>query len=200
MGISMEIELHHIVSMILQLIIGSASIIIASYVYKLNKQARSDNWYKTFNELHEAFWNDADFAKMREWIINDFEYSKIHEILKRRFFYGNHFDKEEYRDIEVIDKFFNFMLKAQEVGTQLNENDRLWEKLYFNYWVDDIINKERYLLWKYYQIYYYPISGQLGERKNISSDKLEQFNDSLNEVWVKLEQGSKRSTTKNKQY
>ncbi|MDP2209428.1 MAG: hypothetical protein Q8K98_11775 [Bacteroidota bacterium] len=145
---------YEIFEIIVQCIIGIASIAIAYYVYKLEKQKRLDAWYKTFNELHQYFWNDADFTDVRSIIANNDKYNEIDIILKKRLAEIKNITQIEYKALEKMDKFFNFMLRAHEVTKELRQDKNLWRYLYFHYWINEIINAKRYSLYKYYERFY----------------------------------------------
>ena len=95
--------------LILQCIIGTASIVIAIYVFKLNHLRREDSWVKSFNELHNQFWNDDSFKKVRSWIANDNDYQNLEAILIKRLIGRQNVTKIEYEVLDNLDKLFYFL-------------------------------------------------------------------------------------------
>src|SRR5262245_30287910 len=88
------------------------TILVALFGLFLNFKQRQDSWVRSFNELHQAFWQDGDFEKVRAWIANDQEYSKLDPILQKRFSGRGKLSGEEYKELERLDKFFNLLLRA----------------------------------------------------------------------------------------
>lgn len=54
----------------------------------------------------------------------------------------------------MMDKFFNFLLRAREVADELGGHRDLWERIYFQYWMNDIIRLRRHQLWIYFTKFY----------------------------------------------
>lgn len=132
---------------------GLAGIFIAFFAYRLTNQQRIDTWFKTLNDFHQFFWEDEDLKQVRAWIANDKLYIYINTIISKRLKGRNNILDSEYRELEKLDKFFNFLLKVYIVSQSLGKQQQLWERLYFQYWIDDIILAKRYLLWIYFQTY-----------------------------------------------
>jgi hypothetical protein len=55
-----------------------------------------------------------------------------------------------YPNLEKVDKFFNFLIRAREVSKELEGHRDLWERVLFQYWLDTIVTAKRHLLWVYY--------------------------------------------------
>ena len=138
-------------SIVLTAIFGLISSFMAYLAYLLNKQTRTDNFAKSFNELHSQFWNDNDFVEVRSWLANDFGYEQIKPTLIKKNIKDDSLTLTEYTILEKLDKFMNFMVRAEEVGFQLAKKG-LWEKLNFKHWI--IRSKERTELWEYYTLHY----------------------------------------------
>ena len=138
----------------LESLTGVASVFIAFFLFRLGKKQRSDSWFRSFNEIHHAFWVDEDFESVRGMIANDERYRELDSVLEKRFKGRDHVSAEEYRTLEAVDKFFNFLLRAREVADELGGHRDLWERIYFQYWVNAIIEIGRHRLWMYFMKYY----------------------------------------------
>jgi hypothetical protein len=127
--------------------VGLVNSFLAYLVYQLNRQNRSDAFVRSYAELHDKFWNDEDFRKVRAWSANDEGYKELCSILNKRDKGRSFVSMVEYGDLEKLDKFMNFMIRAEEVDKQLDKKG-LSEKLYFNFWLKKV--KERPELWSYF--------------------------------------------------
>ena len=117
--------------------VGLVNSALAYLVYQLNRQNRNDAFAKSYTELHEKFWSDEDFKKVRSWLANEESYRELRPILKNRLMERSSVSKNDYEQLERLDKFMNFMIRAQEVDRQLDKKG-LSEKLYFNYWLKEV--------------------------------------------------------------
>src|SRR6185369_2119085 len=137
-----------------QALTGVASVAIAIFLARLGVKQRQDAWFKAFNELHHAFWNDGAMATVREWIANDDAYGALDAALMKRLASRADVTAAEYKMLEVLDKFFNFLLRAREVASELESHRDLWGRIYFQFWFDEILLAKRHRLWAYYVRFY----------------------------------------------
>ncbi|MCJ8270712.1 MAG: hypothetical protein MJK04_15075 [Psychrosphaera sp.] len=138
---------------ILSLLIGFFSLLVGFFTFQINKQKVNDEWLKSFNELHQSFWQEPDFAMIRAFIANNDEYIKLEKILIKHMGKSKAVTSSEYSSLEQLDKFFNFLLRAREVAKKLHKSE-LWKNLYFQYWMDEIALSERHYLWIYFNNFY----------------------------------------------
>lgn len=124
-------------------IVSLIGIFVTLLMYKFSKQQHKDSWLRNFNALHELFWSDDDFKKIRSWIACDDDYQEIAPIISKRLNSPEKISREEYIYLEKLDKFFNLLVKAVEVKEQFFNKNKLWESLYFQYWIEDIKVKDR---------------------------------------------------------
>jgi hypothetical protein len=114
--------------------------------HQLAHRQRSDAWLENLNQLHGLFWEDADFALVREWLISDQSYESLHEALEVRFLHPEQMNRAEYRCIEVLDKFLNFLIRVRLVDAQLEADQDLWSELSFSFWMEAITLHSRWNL------------------------------------------------------
>lgn len=150
-----------ILSHALQAIIGFAGVVIAGLVYVLSRQQARESWLRTYKELHETFWSDTDFRKIRAWLACDNSYSKIRPTLKKRQMINNEpclsdsMSEEEYRILEKLDRFLNFLMRVVVINPEFKKREDLWEKLYFRYWLKQFGHPNRPEL-RWYLRKFYP--------------------------------------------
>lgn len=118
------------------LAITIATSIRAFHTHRLAKQQRIDAWLRTFQNIHEKFWGDDDFATVREWLACPESYEKnAKEALAAR---SGSIDArtglEHYSTLEKIDKFLNLLQRAFAVRQKLDDS-KLWDRLFFGFWL-----------------------------------------------------------------
>ena len=135
-------------------ITAAAAVIIAYFAHQLTKNQRVDTWTRALHELHGSFWTDADYRHVRHWIASTEGYKELDSILAKRLEGRAGLSEAEYVALERLDKFFNLLLRARAITERLHGKQDLWSRLYFQYWIDDIIRAQRHNLWKYFQRFY----------------------------------------------
>jgi hypothetical protein len=133
---------------------GVGALMIAYYAFRITRKQRNDSWFQSFNSLHELFWQDADFRLVRSCIANDASYAELESILRNRSQGRDQLSQSEYVHLERLDKFFNFLLRAREVSEELEGHRDLWQRIYFQYWLDSIVIAKRHQLWLYFNTHY----------------------------------------------
>ena len=98
---------------------GVGAIFLAYYAYRLTKRQRDDAWFHAFTTLHESFWNDDDLKYVRACIANDADYAELEPILRKHLHGRNQLSRYEYPNLQKVDKFFNFLIRAREVSKEL---------------------------------------------------------------------------------
>ena len=141
-----------------KIVLGMVGAVVSALLYQHQREERNELLLKHFLELHELFWKESDFADVRRWISCQKAYEEIEPILSIR---KQIEDKElppdalenrHYAILEKIDKFCNLMMRAIALNPQF-KNQRakaLWKRLFFNYWVVHMMNKERRPLLRWY--------------------------------------------------
>lgn len=156
-----------IISNILQGIIGLAGVVIAGLVYALSRQQKREAWLRTYKELHETFWSDVDFKDVRAWLACDESYSKIRPVFKKRQAIdeegsvAGELSEEEYRVLEKMDRFLNFLMRVVVINPEFKRRRDLWEKLYFDYWLMQFGIPSRPELAWYLRKFYGELDGML---------------------------------------
>ncbi|UCC25168.1 MAG: hypothetical protein JSU98_15805 [Gemmatimonadales bacterium] len=117
--------------------------------HQLARRQRADAWLENLNELHGLFWEDSDFVQVREWLISDSAYKDLQAALEVRFLRPEQMDRAEYRCIEVLDKFLNFLIRVRVVDSQLEEERDLWSELSFSFWMESVTTHRRWHLLVY---------------------------------------------------
>jgi hypothetical protein len=168
---------------------GIASALVALFVYFLYRTQRKESWLKYFNELHQFFWTDEDFKTVRSWLASDVKYEKeLKNILEKRLKGRDYVSIEEYISLDKLDKFFNFLVRAKEVNPEFKKQRELWERLYFQYWFNEIALADRKYLWLYYQDNYKLVHKILFLEPNVdlSIDKMNSFINGCNTLRLSL--------------
>lgn len=147
-----EIYLINFLSIIIAFLSASSTFLI----YTVYRQQRDDTWIRTFTDMHHQYWKESDFIDVRSWIANDNCYSKLSEVLRKRITTKgrSNLSADDYIYLEKLDKFFNFLLAAHDTSQHMKNGKKLWEKLYFQYWIDAIVEAKRHLMWLYYLKFY----------------------------------------------
>jgi hypothetical protein len=150
-----------LISNLLSSLIGLAGGLIAAVlVYKFSRQQARESWLRTYKELHEFFWSDSDFQEIRAWLACNRSYAKIQPILeKRQLIAKEHglsdsLSEEEYKMLERLDRFLNFLLRVIVINPDFKRRKDLWDKLYFQYWLDQFYHPNRPELRWYFEEFY----------------------------------------------
>jgi len=157
-----------LISQLLQGLTGIAGIVIAALVYKFSRQQDRESWLRTYKELHETFWSDPDFRTIRAWLASNDAYSTIQPILEKRRLIDDGpkiaeiLNEEEYKVLEKFDRFLNFLLRVIVINPEFKRRRDLWDKLYFQYWLDRFYDPNRPELKWYFDNFYQRIYKTLG--------------------------------------
>ena len=119
--------------------------------HQLARRQRADAWLENLNHLHGLFWEDPDFAEVREWLASDAAYPALCESIEVRFLQPAQMSHEDYRRIELLDKFINFLIRVRVVDSQLDANVDLWGELSFSFWLEILGELGRWHVWVYFQ-------------------------------------------------
>ena len=119
--------------------------------YQLARRQRTDTWLANLNELHGEFWENSDLAEVREWLASDAAYSALRDSIEARFLNPDEMSSSDYRRIELLDKFFNFLLRVLVVDSQLDADRDLWSELSFSFWLDALTIRSRWHLLVYFE-------------------------------------------------
>ncbi len=117
--------------------------------HQLARRQRADAWLENLNHLHGQFWEDPDFAEVREWLASDAAYVALRESIEVRFLRPAHLSRDDYRRIDLLDKFFNFLIRVRLVDSQLDADRDLWGEMSFSFWLEVIGKHDRWHLWVY---------------------------------------------------
>ena len=154
-------------------IVGAA---IALFVYRLGLQQRRDSLVAAFTELHQQFWGEKIFSRVRAWIADDTAYQELDAILAKRMLGRNQLDLGEYCHLDKLDRFLNLLVRADALAQRIyprsqrsrwqwlwelvktrsipEKRPHLWELLYFQYWLNAIVEAGRHRFWLYYNEHY----------------------------------------------
>ena len=122
--------------------------------YRLAHRQRADTWLENLNHLHSLFWEDADFKKVREWLASDNAYADLQRSIEARFLHPEDMSTSDYGRIELLDKFFNFLIRVRLVDSQLQSKRDLWEELLFRFWLDEMSERQRWHMLIYFQHFF----------------------------------------------
>ncbi len=157
-----------LISTLLATLTGMASIVIAALAYKFSRQQARESWLRTYKELHETFWSDPDFRKIRAWLACNRSYSTIQPVLVKRQLIDKglkpveSLSEEEYKVLEKLDRFLNFLLRVIVINPEFKRRKDLWDKLYFQYWLERFYDSSRPELRWYFGKFYEGIYNTLG--------------------------------------
>lgn len=157
------------ISILLPSLLGLAGVLIAAgLVYKFSRQQARESWLRTYKELHEFFWSDPDFREIRAWLACTDAYAKIQPVLEKRQLIdkenrpSDSISEEEYKKLEKLDRFLNFLLRVIVLNPEFKRRRDLWDKLYFQYWLDQFYHPSRPELRWYFGEFYEDIYKTLG--------------------------------------
>lgn len=141
-------------------LIGVAAVVIAWLGYRFSRQQARESWLRTYKELHEKFWNDAEFREVRAWLAYEVAYALIEPVLEKRKSLAKKEEpcslvKEEYEILEKLDRFLNFLLGVIVINPEFGKNSALWQQLYFAYWLKRFGDSNRRDL-RWYLCEFYP--------------------------------------------
>jgi hypothetical protein len=145
---------------------------------RLKRQQRADSWLTQLNELHKQFWDDPDFATVRRWLASDKAYEELRAALDTRFTRPAELSAEAYQQIEILDKFVNFLIRVRLVDSNLNADHDLWTELSFHFWFDAIADRGRWHIVVYLQ-HFFPGRALPALPRHDQDPELEQ-------VWARL--------------
>jgi hypothetical protein len=147
-------DIINIIADIGAVITGLAAVWVVWLGHRLTNRQRSDTWLENLNKLQGVFWDDPDFIQVREWIALESQYRELSATIETRFLRPKQLTREEYKRIELLDKFFNFMIRVRLVDSQLDVKRNLWEELKFEWWIDAIVKRQRWELFMYYEHFF----------------------------------------------
>lgn len=120
---------------VLSSLISIFGVLVALFAYRLAARKQTDAWFQALNDFHQYFWDDQDLKQVRTWIANDQAYLYLESIIGKRLKGRINLDEDQYSELEKIDKFFNFIQRVYIVSQQLGNQQELWKRLYFQYWI-----------------------------------------------------------------
>ncbi len=126
-----------------QALTGDCGVAISIALYLHNLRQREDAWLQQFGILHEQFWNDKDIAMVRSWIANDDAYKDIRDVLVVRRQGRECVSAAQYKLLEALDKFMNLLMRAHLARKISKSLDEMWDRLFFEYWLDEIRDAEK---------------------------------------------------------
>ncbi len=181
------------IDIVIKIITIVSASVISLYLYTLNKRQvlvaekhERDDWLRTYNELHFTFWNNNEYAKVRQWLACDNSYKDIEDLIKRRVKSRALIQSEEYAVLELIDRFYGYLIRVKIINPEFRTIE-IWDKLYFQYWFDEVINADRYYLWVYLETCYDKIETVIGFSRKINLDRLNSYRKRLDEDKMKGE-------------
>jgi hypothetical protein len=137
------------IDLVLKGIIGLMGALVSFLIYLHYRQQRRDAWLRDFRELHKVFWNDEAMADVRAWLANEQAYREIVSVLvaRRNVEEGTlnpaKISREDYVVLEKLDKFCNIMTSVQVLDPSFSNHKKLWQRLFVEYWVEQIFSKNR---------------------------------------------------------
>lgn len=141
---------------------------------------RWDELNSEYEGLHTQFWSDKDFIFVRSLLANRNQYELIKSVFYRRMADPDSIKVEEYENIDKIDKFMNFILRVDAIGSRFSHGnvvsriEPFMESIFLTYWLRQIVENKRIELYIYVVCFYYIIGvkpGQVSTRARESSLK-----------------------------
>ena len=143
------------------LVITGLGVLIGWLGLRHSHQLARDSWLRTYKDLHEVFWSDPDFPKIRAWLACDSAYSQVVPVLRKRMKIDQEpaaqlsLTEDEYAQLEKLDRFLNFMMRVITVlKPEFTRRKDLWTKLYFDYWLAQFGKESRRELAWYLERFY----------------------------------------------
>jgi hypothetical protein len=119
--------------------------------HQLARRQRTDAWLQNLNQLHGEFWDDPDLAEVREWLASGPAYEALRQSIEVRFLRPEEMSPADYHRIELLDKFFNFLIRVRLVDSELGAELDLWSELSFSFWLKAITDRSRWHLLVYFE-------------------------------------------------
>jgi hypothetical protein len=119
--------------------------------HQLAHRQRTDSWLENLNRLHREFWEDSDLAEVREWLASDALYAELRGSIEMRYLNPGEMSRADYRRIELLDKFFNILIRVRVVDSQLEAERDLWSELSFSFWLEAVRDHHRWHLLVYFE-------------------------------------------------
>ncbi len=121
---------------------------------KIFEKSSKDAWLKTYQTHYLDFWHDEDIRNVRMWIVNNEAYETIKGILIKRLNRPETISKEEYLQIDKIDKFVNTITLIRQINPRLSGDEQIWEELFLKYWLTSPKRMERTEMIEYVKLCY----------------------------------------------
>jgi len=120
--------------------IGAILVAVAAWVtlYIVDLKANQRAWYEGFRELYSEFWNDPTLIVVRTWIATEPGYEAFLPVLKKRLASQiDVLDTEEYRQLDLLDRFCALIIRVTLFGQQrMSRAQRvLYERTFEQYWI-----------------------------------------------------------------
>ncbi len=131
-----------------------AALVASKNSRRIFQQSNKDEWLKTYQTHYFEFWHDKEMREIRTAIMNDEAYNSIREILIKRLNTPNEISKEEYYELDKLDKFINIITLIRQINPLLGNDDKVWEELFFEYWLVSPKKEKREELLKYIELCY----------------------------------------------
>jgi hypothetical protein len=101
-----------------------------TYIF-FHRKTMEAEWIDSYRSLYAEFWKDKDIASVRGFITNDIAYADIKLILEKRLASdSNTLDREENKQIELIDKFCALLIRVK-----LSESSQRLKKPHRDPWI-----------------------------------------------------------------
>lgn len=143
-------------------VVGLAGVLVAAGIFWLTLQRRREALLTTFEELHAAFWSDPEMKSVRAWLASEQAYLALRDVLRKRFTSSASVTPAEYALLDTLDKFLNLLLRAQVVHELVIKRAKLWNKLYFGFWLSVVVERRRAEVWQYIKAFYPDLERMLG--------------------------------------
>jgi len=148
------------IDLVLKGVIGLMGALVSFLIYLHYRQQRKDSWLRDFRDLHRLFWNDEAMADVRAWLANEQAYREIVSVLEARRNVAEgtlnpaKISREDYTVLEKLDKFCNLMTSVQVLDPSFSHHKVLWQRLFVEYWVEQIFSEHRTELSWYVEKFY----------------------------------------------
>jgi len=131
-----------------------AAIVASKNSRKIFEKSSEDEWLKTFQAHYFSFWNDADLRDVRMAIMNDEAYEEIKPILAKRLESPESLTKQEYQEIDKVDKFINTLTVIRQTDPNLGGKLKIGGGLFLKFWYISPKKMNRLELLEYIREFY----------------------------------------------
>ncbi|WP_108259937.1 hypothetical protein [Mangrovicoccus ximenensis] len=144
------------------IILALATLYASGKLGAFNRSKQRDELNAQYAAMHDEFWKDPALGEVRKMMLVDKVYDRVRPVLARRFQAHSEMTEEDYDTLDKIDKYVNFVIRVDAVKRRYlrelgraGSTERFVEDMLFEYWLRQIVVRNRVELFAYVAIFYY---------------------------------------------